>query len=206
MRPVPASLSGSCWWPCSSGNRRRRRAEITAESEASLRKFIADELVATLGVRFEASERPTGLGKSALGDGRDFQKCDLADVYWAYVDARGVDFFQSDFTQASLRGAVLQGAVFYEATLRQAILREADLRNANLIGCDLRGADLRNADLRGANLQGADLLGANLRDAELAGAVISTETILRFRPTALPQGVDASAGMRTIDDVYRPAP
>ncbi len=55
-------------------------AEITAESEASLRKFIADELVATLGVRFEASDRPTDFGKSALGEGRDFQKCDLADV------------------------------------------------------------------------------------------------------------------------------
>jgi uncharacterized protein YjbI with pentapeptide repeats len=94
---------------------------------------------------------------------------------------------------------------FYEATLRNVILREADLRKANLIGCDLQGADLRKADLRGANLQGANLLGANLRDAELDGAVISTDVILRFRPTVLPQDMEASAGTRTMADVYRPA-
>jgi hypothetical protein len=179
---------------------------ITAESEASLRKYIADEMVVTLGVRFEPDGRPTDFGKSALGQDRDFQKCDLADVYWAYVDARGIDFFQSDFTQASLRGAALQGAIFYEATLRNAVLREADLRNANLIGCDLQGADLRKADLRDANLQGANLLGADLRDAELDGAVISTNAILRFRPTVLPQGMEeTSTGTRTMADVYRPA-
>jgi hypothetical protein len=66
---------------------------ITAESEASWRKYIADEMVVTLGVRFEPDDRPTEFGKSALGQDRDFQKCDLADVYWAYVDARGIDFF-----------------------------------------------------------------------------------------------------------------
>lgn len=179
--------------------------ETSAESEASLRKYIADELVVTLGVRFAPGDRPSDLGKSPLGEGRDFQKCDLADVYWAYVDARGIDFFQSDFSQASLRGASLRETVFYEATLRNAILRGADLRNANLIGCDLRGADLREADLRGANLQGANLSGANLRDAVLEGAVINAEDVLRFRPTALPQGIDAFTGTRVMADVYRPA-
>lgn len=165
-----------------------------SEAEASLRKYIADELVVTLGVRFDPGDRPTEFGKSPLGAGRDFQKCDLVDVYWAYVDAHGIDFFQSDLRRASLRGAALQGAIFYEADLRSVILRGADLRNANLIGSDLRGADLRQADLRGANLQGANLLGASSTDAALEGAVINDEAVLRFRPTALPRDVDTPAG------------
>jgi uncharacterized protein YjbI with pentapeptide repeats len=177
---------------------------ITVESDASLRKYIADELVQVLGVRFNPGKGPKELGKSPLGQDRDFQKCDLADVYWAYIDGRGIDFFQSDLTQASLRGAALQEAVFYEASLRNAILREADLRKANLIGCDLRDADLRNADLSGANLQGANLVGADLRGTNLKDAVINIEAILRFRPTALPQETDSS-GTHVMSDVYRPA-
>jgi hypothetical protein len=175
-----------------------------AEADASLRKYIADELIVTLGARFDPGKGPAEFGMSPLGRDCDFQKCDLADVYWAYIDARGIDFFQSDFTQASLRGAALQEAVFYEASLINAVLREADLRKANLIGCNLRGADLRKADLRGANLQGADLLGADLRDANLEGAVISAEAILRFGPTALPDDIDSS-GTRVMAEVYRPA-
>ena len=132
-------------------------ADVTDESEASLRKYIADELVETLGVRFKPGEGPKEPGKSLLGMDRDFQKCDLGDVYWAYVDARGVDFFQSDFAEASLRGAALQGAVFYKANLRKAILFGADLRDANFREADLRGANLQEADLRGARLENAKL-------------------------------------------------
>ena len=185
------------------GNNTEAQMAITAESETSLRKYIADELIVTLGVRFAAGQGPAEFGKSPLGADRDFQKCDLADVYWAYVDARGIDFFQSDFFQASLRGAALQGAVFYEASLKNAILREADLRKANLMGCDLREADLHKADLRGANLQGANLLGANLAEANLEGVVVSDDVILRFGRTVLPGGV--SGAPQVIADVYRPA-
>jgi hypothetical protein len=55
-------------------------AAITPESELNLRKYIADELVGILGVRFEPNMGPTEFGKSLLGQDRDFQKCDLANV------------------------------------------------------------------------------------------------------------------------------
>jgi uncharacterized protein YjbI with pentapeptide repeats len=178
-----------------------------ATSEAALRKYIADELVVTLGARFQPDRRPRDFGPSPLGEGREFQKCDLADAYWAFVDARRIDFFAADLTKASLRGAALQEAVLYEARLVSAVMRDADLRNANLMGADLRGADLRNADLRGANLQGADLDGANLTGANLEGAVINTEIIQRFRPTVWPKPFadPAKVGARAMEDVYRPA-
>jgi uncharacterized protein YjbI with pentapeptide repeats len=175
------------------------------ESEAALRKYIAEELVQIMGARFDTGESPQDPGKSPLGDAREFQKCGLSDVYWANVDGRGIDFFRSDLTRASLRGACLREAVFYEATLIETVLRGADLREANLMGADLRRADLRDADLRDANLQGANLGGADLRGAMIEGAVINAEAIQRFRPTQLPSSFEASAeGALVSNETYRP--
>jgi hypothetical protein len=183
-------------------------------SEGALRKYIADELVETLGVRFAPrgaaleqalEQRPVEFGDSRLGEGREFQKCDLTDAYWAFVDARRLDFFGSDLTKISLRGAALQEAVFYEAILFDATLRDADLRKANFMGADLRQADLRNANLRGANLQGANLGGTNLLGADLEGAVINTDAIRRFRATQWPEKFTETAQVEVKDDVYRPA-
>ena len=178
-----------------------------ATSEAALRKYIADELVETVGARFEAAKRPVEFGKSSLGAGRQFQECDLANVYWANVDARGLDFYRSDLSGASLRGAALQEAVFYQTRLVHAVLRDADLRKANFAGADLRQADLRNADLREANLQGADLGGADLRGARLEGAVYNIEALRRFQATRWPEGFaePKSVGTEVMHDVYRPA-
>jgi uncharacterized protein YjbI with pentapeptide repeats len=176
----------------------------TAENEASLLKFIADEIVIVLGARFKKEDRPRAFYDSPLKKGQDFQKCDLGDVNWANVDARGIDFFQSDFSRASLRSAALQEAVFYEATLRDAALENADLQRANLGGCDLRRANLRNADLRFANLQGANLFEADIQNANFRDAVINTEVIQRFGPTVLPQNIEAPAGILTMNETYRP--
>jgi hypothetical protein len=186
-----------------------REASADAEdslSEAALRKYIADELVETLSARFAPEERPAEFGNSPLGKAREFQECDLTNVFWAFVDARRLDFFGSDLTKASLRGAALQEAVFYDATLCDAVLRDADLRKANLMGADLRKADLRNADLRDANLQGADLGGADLRGAKLEGAVINIEALRRFRATQWPEGFaePQEVGTKILGEIYRP--
>ena len=180
--------------------------EQDTTSEATLRKYIADELVETLQVRFAPDKRPDNFGRSRLGEGREFQECDLANIYWAFVDARHLDFFGSDLTKASLRGAALQQAVFYEATLVSTILRDADLRKANFMGADLRYADLRKADLRGANLQGANLEGADLEGANLDGAVINIEEIRQFSATRLPSHFFDSGhkGTQVKNEVYRP--
>ncbi len=177
-----------------------------SQSEAALRKYIADELVETLELRFSRDDPPKSFGSSPFADPRSFQKCDLTNVWWAFVDLRALDFFGSILTRASLRGAALQEAVFYEATLHEAVLRDADLRRANLMGADLRRADLRDADLREANLQGADLGGADLTGARLEGAVINVEAIRRFQATRWPaEFAETGTGGATVsDETYRP--
>src|SRR5208283_3416251 len=57
---------------------------IAAENDASLRKYIADELVVTLGVRFEPGNGPTGLGTSPLGLARLIHAHSRDSQMWVY--------------------------------------------------------------------------------------------------------------------------
>jgi uncharacterized protein YjbI with pentapeptide repeats len=128
------------------------------------------------------------------------QKSDLRDVYWAYVNARGLDFYDSDLSRASLRGAALEGAGFYDAVMVQAVLREANLTGTNftganlegarLMGANLQGVNLTAANLTGANLQGANLVNTNLNEAVLSGVIYNTERIGGFKPTQWPADFD----------------
>jgi len=152
-----------------------------ASGGSVLRKLIAEELAEALSARFPKDQRPAAHVPSPLGQGLEFQQCDIREVYWAYVNGRGLDFYGSDLSLASLRGAALEGAIFYDAVMHQTALQEAALMGANLTGADLHGANLK-----GANLQGAILSGANLSEATLAGAIYSTAPIGDLGPTHWP--------------------
>jgi hypothetical protein len=173
--------------------------------DPALCKYIADELVNTLSARFLRGRRPEDIdGHSPLG--QEFQKCILREVFWADVDARGVDFYASDLSEASLRGAALQRAKFYEATMVKAVLEEADLTLANLGGARLGSANLKKANLSRANLQGADLTGADLDGADMSEAVYNTERLQQFQATQwpTPDFNPALAGAKLMNELYRP--
>lgn len=108
----------------------------------ALMKYIADNLVKSMSAVIKEGETPRL--KSPLEE-YDFQKAQLADVYWARVDARGVDFYQANFHHASLKNANLSGAIFYQADLSDAVLTEANLEGANLYEANLEGTILQGA-------------------------------------------------------------
>jgi uncharacterized protein YjbI with pentapeptide repeats len=119
----------------------RNNTQVTP-THPTLMKYIADNLVKSVSAVIQEGETP---GPNSPLEEYDFQKAQLTDVYWARVDARGVDFYQANFHHASLKNANLSGAVFYQADLSGAVLTEANLEGANLYEANLEGAILQGA-------------------------------------------------------------
>lgn len=134
--------------------------------DEAVSKFLADEMINVFDLRLKGDEKRSGGHHFSL---RDFNisRARLKGVYWAHVDAAGVDFFQADLSKASLRNADLTNAIFYETDLSASVLVGAKLRDANFKSANLEGADLSGADLSGA---------VNLADAVLTGIKWNTHT------------------------------
>lgn len=126
-------------------------------------KYVADRMITSFGYVLHtekgavtARRAPDLDTTQAPMSDASLQRAQLSKVYWRYVNASKVDFFEANLSDAGLRDGWFAGAAFYGANLRGAVLRNADLRWAYFDKADLRGADLRGADLTGAiGLEGA---------------------------------------------------
>jgi hypothetical protein len=119
------------------------------EIEEGVSKYLADEMVNVFDLRVADRGQRDQTKAFSL---REFNlsRARLKGVYWANVDATGVDFFQADLSGASLRDADLSKAVFYETNLQGAVLAGARLHGANLQAANLKGANLKAVDFTGA--------------------------------------------------------
>lgn len=119
----------------------KERAVDEASTARTLQKFIADNIVVALGARGNAYAAAI---TSPLAE-FDLQCLRLDGVFWADLDARGVDFYGSSLIGCSLRNARLTHAILYNADLSKAVLHGADLTGANLTHVKLAGARYNSA-------------------------------------------------------------